>query len=67
MKCTVDGVEYERVESNIYTGCDGCVADGMSPTFIEFCQRLETCIGGVGIGGVGKNYIWIKVEHVSNS
>lgn len=62
MKCTVDGVEYERVESKIYTGCDGCVADGMSQSSLVLCQRLKNCRVEVG-----KNHIWIKVEHAYNS
>ena len=63
MKCIVDGVEYERVESNTYICCKGCVAEGWSEVALNLCGRLADC----STIHTGEDSIWVKVEHASNS
>lgn len=63
MKCTVDGVEYERVENNTEICCKGCVAAGYSAEALTLCRRLEDC----ATIHIVEDYIWVKVEHAANS
>lgn len=62
MKCTVDGVEYERIENKTCITCQGCAAEGWSEEALTLCGRLEDCTIVTD-----EDYIWVKVEHASNS